>query len=91
MVFPGGEGLAAMQARAAAAVGETLARHPQETVAIVSHRMVLKALLCHLLGLNLSQFWQIEQDVAAVNLFETRGEGLAALLINDTCHLEGLA
>ena len=89
--FPGGEGLARVRERAASAVDTLIMRHPRETIALVSHKVVCQILILSLLGVDNSHFWQIAQDVCAVNLFEVRGGVPSALLLNDTCHLNGVS
>ncbi len=85
--FPGGESLAGVRKRAASAVDGLITQHPKETIALVSHKVVCQILILSLLGVDNSHFWQIAQDVCAVNLFEIRGGVPSALLLNDTCHL----
>jgi len=88
--IPEGETLDDVRRRVVACVDEIAAKHDGGTVALVSHRVVCKVLLCHLLGLDNSHFWQIGQDATAINLFEV-WDGRAMLrLINDTCHLRKL-
>ena len=88
--IPEGETLEDVQRRAVATIDDLVARHQDKTVALVTHRVVCKVLLCHLLGLDNSHFWQIGQDNAAINLFEL-WEGWSSLrLLNDTCHLRNL-
>ncbi|MBI2305533.1 MAG: histidine phosphatase family protein [Chloroflexi bacterium] len=87
--FPGGESLEEVRGRAEAAVAEVVHRHPDEWVAVVSHRVVCKALLCVVLGLDTSHFWQVEQDVCAINHFTWKAGRWIVHLINDTCHWEG--
>ncbi|MBC8276185.1 MAG: histidine phosphatase family protein [Chloroflexi bacterium] len=89
--FPGGESLAGIRKRAASAVDTLITRHPRETIAFVSHKVVCQILILSLLGVDNSHFWQIAQDVCAVNLFEVRGGVPSALLLNDTCHLNGVS
>ena len=88
--FPGGESLAEVRERAASAVDGLIAQHPKETVVLVSHKVVCQILILSSLGLDNSHFWQITQDVCAINLFEVRGSIPSALFLNDTCHLKGL-
>lgn len=88
--IPEGETLEDVQRRAVATIDDVVARHQNETVALVTHRVVCKVLLSHLLGLDNSHFWQIAQDNAAINLCEL-WEGWPSLrLLNDTCHLRNL-
>lgn len=88
--FPGGESLAEVRERATSAVNDLIAEHQGETIAVVSHKVVCQLLVLNLLGLDNSHFWQIAQDVSAVNLFEMRDSAPSALLINDVCHLTKL-
>ena len=88
--FPAGESLAEVRERAASAVGDLIAQHPKETIVLVSHKVVCQILILSLLGLDNSHFWEITQDVCAVNLFEVRGGVSSALSLNDTCHLKPL-
>jgi len=88
--FPGGEGLDAVRSRAREAVEGIMARHPQEAVALVSHRVVLKVLICALLGLDNSHFWNIAQDTTAINCFQHRNGTWICNFLNDTCHLKGV-
>jgi len=88
--IPGGETLDDVQQRVAATMDDLAAKHENDTVLLVTHRVVCKVLLCHLLGLDNSHFWQIAQDTAAVNRFQVVGGRSTVTLINDTCHLRGL-
>jgi broad specificity phosphatase PhoE len=89
VTFPSGEGLAVVRSRVIEAVGDVVAHHPQEAVALVSHRVVLKVLICALLGLANSHFWNIGQDTAAINCFQHRNGTWIVNFLNDTCHLKG--
>ncbi len=79
-VFPGGEGLAALQARAVAAVREwdakLVAEHgPQVLWLVCTHGDVVKAVLADALGMHLDGFQRIVADpgsISAVSYTETR-------------------
>jgi len=88
--FPGGDSLSEVRERASAAVDGIIKQHLGETVAVVSHKVVCQILILHFLDLDNSHFWQIAQDVNAVNLFEIRDGVPSILLLNDTCHLGGV-
>ena len=88
--IPEGETLEQVRTRVAACVDEVAAKHDGETVALVSHRVVCKVLLCYLLGSDNSHFWQIAQDATAINLFEVWEGRFTVWLVNDTCHLRNL-
>jgi len=91
VTFPGGESLPVVRARAAAAIEELAGRHVGETVTIVSHRVVTKVLLCHVLGLDDSHFWRIRQDTACINRIERSAAGWVIVTMNDICHLRDSA
>ncbi len=88
MKFPGGESLNMARERAASAVDDLIAQHLKETVVVVSHKAICHILILSLLGLDNSHFWQITQDVCAINLFEIRDGIPSAISLNDTCHLK---
>lgn len=56
---------------------------------LVSHGGVVKALLCHVLGLDMRALFRIKQDNTAVNQIELDQDVRRVVLVNDTCHLTG--
>ncbi len=96
--FPGGESLGLVRERVLTGLEEVIVRHPEQTVALVSHSVVNRVLLCAVLGLGNEHFWRLQQDTCAVNVFDVK-EGASCddwrsftlLLMNDTCHLQNLA
>ena len=66
--IPGGESLNDVRKRAVPVVSEIAARH-RGTVVLVAHRVVNKVLICALLGLANSHFWNIRQDVGGITTF----------------------
>lgn len=87
--MPGGETLDEVRRRAHAVFLDTVSRHKGEDVAIVSHRVVNKVLICALLGLDSSHFWQIRQDNCGITTF-TGDHGLVLTGHNDVCHLRAI-
>ena len=69
-VFPGGEGLAAVSARAAAAIRDVRAggRPSDQTVLVCSHGDVIKAILADALGLHLDSFQRIVVAPASISV-----------------------
>lgn len=90
VVFPSGEGLKDVLGRVGPFVQAVLERFDGKTVAFVTHKVVLKVLICHLLEMGLSSFWKVEQSTSALNLFEYKDGLWRAKLINDICHLASL-
>ncbi len=66
--IPGGENLDNVRQRAIGVVDEVIARY-EGTVVLVSHRVVNKVLICALLGLDNSHFWNIRQDTCGITTF----------------------
>jgi len=88
--LPGGETLAQVRRRAILAFDGIVAGHRHATIAVVSHRVANKLILCHALGLGDDAFWRIRQDTACLNLLEQEDGRVTVHLVNDTCHLRGL-
>ena len=89
--FPEGESLDIERQRVLAAVDELASKHVDQTVILVSHTVVCRVLMCAMLGLDNSHFWQVRQDVNAINIFELRDGAPLVMSVNDTCHLKNLA
>jgi broad specificity phosphatase PhoE len=88
--LPGGESLDDVRVRAMAALEEVIRKNPGKTLALVSHRVICKVLICAILGLDNSHFWQITQDTTAINLIQYRKGKYVLSLMNETCHLKPL-
>jgi broad specificity phosphatase PhoE len=88
--LPGGESLDDVRVRVMAAMEEVIRNHPGKTLVLVSHRVVCKVLICAILGLDNSHFWQITQDTTAINLIQHRNGKYILSLMNETCHLKPL-
>ncbi|MEE8373931.1 MAG: histidine phosphatase family protein [Dehalococcoidia bacterium] len=91
VLFPGGEGLGDVRERAEGAVHEIAAKHDGQTVILVSHKVVCQVLLCAMLSLDNSHFWQVRQDVCAINRFQVADGFTSVRSVNDVCHLKNLA
>jgi phosphoserine phosphatase len=88
--LPGGESLDNVGVRAMAAIEEVIGKDPGKTLILVTHRVVNKVLICGILGLDNSHFWQITQDTTAINLIQHRNGKYILSLMNETCHLKPL-
>ncbi|HSV67369.1 MAG TPA: MSMEG_4193 family putative phosphomutase [Mycobacteriales bacterium] len=83
-VFPNGEGLAATQARAVAAVREwNDAVGADATYAICSHGDVIKAILADALGLHLDQFQRIMVHPCSVSVVSYTATRPFVIRVND--------
>lgn len=81
--FPSGESLLEFKNRVDEALEEILARE-RGTVVIVSHAGVNRISICSLLNLPISCFWQIKQDIGAINIVEIYQNTNIISLINHT-------
>jgi len=88
--LPGGESLDDVRGRAMAALEKVLRKHSEKTIVLVSHRVVCKVMICAILGLDNSHFWQIAQDTTAINLIQYKKGKYILSLMNETCHLKAL-
>jgi broad specificity phosphatase PhoE len=88
--LPGGESLEDVRVRTVAALEEAIRLHPGKTLIFVSHRVINKVLICGILGIDNSHFWQISQDPTAINLIQHKNGKYILSLMNETCHLKPL-
>lgn len=84
VVFPQGEAMAAMAARAVAAARDWADRHAGGAVALVSHGDVLKAILSDALGQPFDQFQRIAVSPGSLSIVSYGGARPMVLGINDT-------
>ena len=87
--MPGGESLEDVKKRAIKVVNDVLYEY-QGSVVLVSHRVVNKVLICSLLGLGNSYFWNIKQDVSGITIFNYVDGRFVLTKHNDTSHLKEL-
>ena len=66
--IPGGESLNDVTERAMKVLDDVITKN-DGTVVLVAHRVVNKALICALLGLDNSHFWNIRQDICGITTF----------------------
>nr|MBC8361898.1 histidine phosphatase family protein [Candidatus Desulfatibia profunda] len=88
--FPNGETLNEVRLRTLGAIENLVAKHRQETIVLVAHRVPNKVICCALLGLDNSHFWRIQQDTASTNLFVYKNEQWTVSFLNDTSYLKVL-
>lgn len=84
--IPGGESLDGVRERALKVVNGVIAKH-RGRVVLVSHRVVNKVLICALLGLDNSHFWNIRQDVGGTTIFSHQDGRFVLTRHNDTSYL----
>ena len=87
MKIPGGETFRELQTRAVGAVKDLIQKHPDETIAVVTHGGTIRTILCAALNMHLNYVWNIKQDNTAVNMIEYYEERVIVSLVNDVHHL----
>ncbi len=87
VMIPGGENLNDVRSRARGVVDNVIAKHGG-TVVLVSHRVVNKVLICALLGLDNSHFWNIKQDTGGITTFTYKNKRFILTEHNNTSYLK---
>ncbi len=88
--MPDGESLNDVRERAVGLI-DRLALGHQGTFVLVSHRVVNKVLICALLGLDNSHFWNIQQDTCGITTFTHDNGQFILTRHNDTSFLQSLS
>ena len=88
--IPDGESLEEVRERALGVVNEVIAKY-KGAVVLVSHRVVNKVLICALLGLDNSHFWNIRQDNCGTTTFAYENGRFILTKHNDTSYLRPLS
>jgi len=84
---PKGENLDDVGERVTSLVDRIITKH-EGTVALVSHRVVGKVLICALLGLDNSHFWNIRLDTCGITTFVYEDKKFILEKHNDTSFLK---
>jgi alpha-ribazole phosphatase len=88
--IPSGESLDDVRQRVLALVNQVMAKHEGKVIALVSHRVVNKVLICTLLGLDNSHFWNVRLDTCGMTTFEFDDGRFVLTEHNNTSFLEPL-
>lgn len=87
----GGESYAQLQVRALQALTSIHAAHPgDQTVLAVSHGGTIRALLCHVIGLDLIHFGRLWLDNGSLTELRHGSNGWRLVRLNDAAHIEGM-
>ena len=85
--FPAGESLYGMQARGVQQVNKLVAKHPGQTLLLVSHADVIKSIVAHYLGVHLDLFQRIVVSPASITTIVFTTMRPMVYTVNDTSHL----
>jgi broad specificity phosphatase PhoE len=90
--LPGGETLEQASKRCSAGLDRLCREMPGKTFVIVTHRVIIKLLILHMLGLPLSDFWRIHIDTCGITTFDYLHDSRQFVLIqhNHNAHLYSL-
>jgi broad specificity phosphatase PhoE len=87
----GGESYAQLQERALVALNTIHNAHPgDEVVLAVTHGGTIRALLCHIIGLDLAHFGRMWIDNGSLTELRHGAHGWRLVRLNDAAHLEGM-
>lgn len=86
---PEGESLDDVSRRATSLVNQAIAKY-QGTIVLVSHRVVHKVMICALLGLDNSHFWDVRLDTCGITTFNYEKDRFVLIRHNDTSFLKPL-
>jgi phosphoserine phosphatase len=87
--IPGAENLEEVRKRALSLIDRIISRD-QNTIVLVSHRVINKVLICALLGLDNSHFWNIVIDTCGITTFNYEINRFVLIRHNDTSFLNPL-
>ncbi len=87
--LPGGETLDEVRDRSMKVVHGATVSH-SGTVVLVTHRVVIKVLVCALLGLDNSHFWNVMVDTCGLTTFRYERERFILIRHNDNSFLKAL-
>lgn len=89
--IPGGTTLAELDCRSWSTLKGIIEEHgPQDILALVTHRVVLKLLISRMLGLGSEGFWSIKLSPCSLSVFQWDGERFVMECFNDVCHLKDM-
>ncbi len=89
--FPNGESLQDLVARTANALRFVVRDHSHETIVLVGHDNVNRALLLQLLDQPLTSYWRVAQEPCCINEIDIADGHIHVQRINETSHLDTVA
>ena len=87
---PGGEPLTEVAARVGKALQQVRDHHPEGTVVLVSHAIVLRLLVLDALGLGPERLWSLDASPAGLTEIEYQAEWATVHRMNTLAHLQAL-
>jgi broad specificity phosphatase PhoE len=87
---PDGEPLATVVARVCDGVADLRARHPDQTVALVAHAIVIRVIVLSALGLGADRLWSVDASPGGLTEIEYRPGWVTVHRMNTLSHLDGI-
>jgi probable phosphomutase (TIGR03848 family) len=81
---PGGELMIETQTRMVQQITSLCERHPDDTIAVVSHADPLRAVIAYFLGMPLDLVQRLEIGPASLSVLQVHGWGARVLSLNET-------
>jgi len=85
--YGGGESITAVRDRAAPALVDVMRRHTGGAIAIVTHRIVIRACVAHLFGIPLAEARRLSPSTCGLTLLRYRREEMEVTTFNSLFHL----
>jgi len=86
LMVRGGETLETVRARISTGLADMISTD-DSAIIIVTHRVICKLIVLHLLKIGSEHFWDMKYDPASVTLMERNNNQFTLVVSNDTCHL----
>ncbi|MDD4237144.1 MAG: alpha-ribazole phosphatase [Desulfotomaculaceae bacterium] len=88
--IPGGETYNELIERSVKAIKKLVARHSDGQVVVVTHGGAIRSIVCSVLGIDLSKYWQLGLHNGSLSILDFTGWEYGILtLFNDCSHLTG--
>ena len=87
---PGGEPLAAVAARVAEFIAAVQADHPDATIVLVTHAIVIRLIVLGALGLDEDRLWSVDASPGGLTEIEYRPGWVTVHRMNTLSHLDGV-
>lgn len=88
--YAAGESFQQVQGRVVPAIEQLLRDHPEGSLIVVTHNIVGRVYVAHVLGLPISKARNIRQDNGGLTVISTAGGTTKVLTLNAVFHLDGL-
>lgn len=90
VTMPGGESFAQVNVRAVRAFESIISANPGKLAVAVTHEIIVKLIVAHVLGVSNSIYRRFEIKNASLSIIRLVGDKTRLVTLNDTSHLEVL-